>query len=190
MRCGARVGEALTPRSSRREGEGAAGEAVPGGPAAGQRGVRLRLFGDPPLRQRPGKCGLSCGQWAAGLGPAQPRSAPRIAPQVAIKHVARDRISEWGELVSTGGRGMGGGEGGVNGGTKRWSIPRRRGAGGGWNGASLVLGGWVGSIPGFGAGGGGEDRSIPRFKALGGIQTIPVREHGMGESEHPWFYGQ
>lgn len=48
------------------------------------------------------------------------------------------------------------------------------------SGASLVLE----------RGGGGEDRSIPRFKALGGIQTIPVREHGMGESEHPWFYGQ
>ncbi|XP_077035539.1 uncharacterized protein LOC129121271 [Agelaius phoeniceus] len=97
--CGA-VAAARRAAGSRAK-EGAAG-ALPAGPAAGQRWLRHRFLGHPPLRREPGEWprrpgvgrGAALGRGSAG---AQPSSLHGFL-QVAIKHVARESVLQWDEL--------------------------------------------------------------------------------------------
>lgn len=92
------VSRALFPRQR----EGAPGVAVPGGPAIGQRWLRLGLLGHPRRRQLAGEWATPPrGGHAEGCYEQEGLMETWVFFfQVAIKHVEKDRISDWGELVS------------------------------------------------------------------------------------------
>ncbi|XP_050571246.1 serine/threonine-protein kinase pim-1 isoform X4 [Cygnus atratus] len=59
----------------------------------------IRLSDSAPVSGGGGSGGIEAGGGVGGgLGGERRAQPPVLAPQVAIKHVARDRISEWGEL--------------------------------------------------------------------------------------------